>query len=235
MIIQVGNPFSFVTPDPFSSSTILTLNGQGANGSTSIIDSSPKARAITRVGDVQISTAVSFGGGSSILFDGNGDYLTAANSADFAFLTGAVTGEAWVYLTGTKSVWPIFDTCPIGGAGARNTSLVFLLDSTRKAQVFSGNSARTGSIVVPLNTLTHVAFVRRTTAANDFRIYVGGQIAFTGTLATACGDQAFSSGILADSSTNTTVQFQGHMIQRITRAARYWDAFTPPGPPFPTV
>lgn len=237
MIIQVGNPFLFdaaVPPDPFLGSTVLILNGQGANGSANIIDSSPNARAITRVGDVQISTAVSFGGGSSILFDGNGDYLTAANSADFVFGTGAVTGEAWVVLQGTKTVWAMFDTLPLGGSGTRSTSLQFGFNSTRKPYVFSNGSARTGAIVVPLNTLTHVAFVRRSTAANDFRIYVDGRIALTGTLNTTLGSQAFSAGVTADIPTDTTAQFQGHMIQRITRAARYWDAFTPPGPPFPT-
>jgi hypothetical protein len=61
---------------------VLLLEGDGTDGSTNIIDSSPTPKTITRFGDTKISTTQSKYGGSSIYFDGSGDYLSIpANSS----------------------------------------------------------------------------------------------------------------------------------------------------------
>lgn len=54
---------------------VLYLPFNGANGSTTFIDESNSAYAITGYGNAQISTDYSFGGNPSLLLDGSGDFL----------------------------------------------------------------------------------------------------------------------------------------------------------------
>jgi hypothetical protein len=70
---------------------------RGTNGQ--VLDSSLKNDWVT-VGNAQISTAQSKFGGSSIAFDGTGDYLTSPNLGGLlSFGAGDFTIEAWVYLS----------------------------------------------------------------------------------------------------------------------------------------
>ena len=66
--------------DPYLANVVLHLKGDGENNSTNILDSSPTPKTITRFGDTKISTAQSKYGGSSLYFDGTGDYLTFPNN-----------------------------------------------------------------------------------------------------------------------------------------------------------
>jgi len=83
----------------------LLLHGDGANGSTTIVDSSGSPKTPTAYGNAQISTAQSLFGGASIKFDGAGDYLEYAPHADFDFGAGDFTLECDVYFTG----WPVLN------------------------------------------------------------------------------------------------------------------------------
>ena len=68
--------FSTLTPaEPYFHNNSLLLHGDGTNGSTTFKDDSINNHTITAYGNAQISTAQSKFGGSSIYFDGNGDYL----------------------------------------------------------------------------------------------------------------------------------------------------------------
>jgi hypothetical protein len=84
--------------DPSFSNVSLLLHGNGTNGSTSIIDSSPSPKTVTAFGNAQISTAQSRFGGGSIAFDGNGDYLRLPVDASLAMDSGNFTIEMWIYL-----------------------------------------------------------------------------------------------------------------------------------------
>ena len=77
----------------------LLLPFNGSNGATSTSDSSNNNSTVTFVGTSQISTAQSKFGGSSMLFDGDSDYLTVTNSSFSTFnASGAtLTIEFWVY------------------------------------------------------------------------------------------------------------------------------------------
>lgn len=75
----------------------LLLRGNGVDGSTYIVDSSyytPKA--ITVGGNAQIDTAQYKFDGSSILFDGSGDYIYAGDSDDWTSGSGDYTVDFWV-------------------------------------------------------------------------------------------------------------------------------------------
>ena len=77
----------------------LLLPFDGSNGATSTTDSSNSNNSVTFVGTSQISTAQSKFGGSSMLFDGDSDYLTVTNSS-FSSLSSSgksFTIEYWVY------------------------------------------------------------------------------------------------------------------------------------------
>lgn len=93
--------------DPHSFSVVLYLRGDGVNGSTNIVDLSPVPKTISVFGNTQISTAQSKYGGSSIYFDGTGDYLT---TTDPGLGIGDFTIEAWIY--SLNSFTPIVSNVP---------------------------------------------------------------------------------------------------------------------------
>jgi hypothetical protein len=98
------NSYQFAAPtDPYFSNVSLLLHGDGANGSTTIIDSSPSPKTVTAVGDAQISTTESKFGGSSIAFDGSGDYLSVISSSAFSLgqSNEPYTVEFFFYLNAT--------------------------------------------------------------------------------------------------------------------------------------
>jgi len=81
------------------SNTALMLHGNGEDGSTSIIDSSLSPKTVSVFDNAQIDEDESKFGGSSILFDGNGDYLTVPYNSKFNILdslTSSKTVDFWV-------------------------------------------------------------------------------------------------------------------------------------------
>jgi len=98
--MNLVNPYRFAPAgptDPDFASVVLLLHCNGSNGGTTFTDNSSYGRAMTANGNAQTSTAQSKFNGSSGLFDGAGDYLTASASSDFTFGTGDYTIESWVY------------------------------------------------------------------------------------------------------------------------------------------
>jgi len=94
---DAANPKSYPAgQDPYVNNVSLMLSMDGANNSTTFIDSSQNALAVTAVADAKISTAQSKFGGSAAYFDGTGDYLTVASNAAIAFGLGDFTIECWV-------------------------------------------------------------------------------------------------------------------------------------------
>lgn len=77
-----------------SNNSSLLLHGNGADGSTLFIDETGKT--VTAYGNAQISTAQSKFGGSSMYFDGAGDYLSTPSNADFDFGTEDFTIELFI-------------------------------------------------------------------------------------------------------------------------------------------
>jgi hypothetical protein len=71
--------------DPYINNVVLFLKGDGTNGSTAVVDSSPTPKTINRINNPVISTAQSKYGGSSIYFDGSsrleipGSFLSSAS------------------------------------------------------------------------------------------------------------------------------------------------------------
>lgn len=80
----------------FDTDTKLMLHMNGADASTTFTDSSVSGHTVTVNGNAQIDTAQSKFGSASGLFDGTGDYLSLADSADWFKSTGNFTLDFWV-------------------------------------------------------------------------------------------------------------------------------------------
>jgi len=92
--------------DPYFSNVSLLLHGDGINGSTTILDSSPTPKTVIPVGNAQISTTDPKFGTGSVLLDGNGDYLRS-NVSPFNVRTSAFTAESWVKIS-TRTKFCLF-------------------------------------------------------------------------------------------------------------------------------
>lgn len=77
--------------------TVLLLHMDGTDGSTDFIDDGINSHIVTAQDNAQIDTArVKFGTGA-LLCDGASDYLSIADHADWAFGTGALTIDFWIW------------------------------------------------------------------------------------------------------------------------------------------
>lgn len=210
--------------DPYYDQTVLLLPMNGANASTSFIDSSRTAKAITVNGNTQLSTTQSKFGGSSAYFDGTGDWLTNTNT-DFQF-PGNFTIEAWIYPTNVTGGFNLF------AFGTDTTGrYVFYINNGSLIGNYFGASNTTFGGTITINTWTHLAFVRN---SSTITAYVNGvSLATTETNSNTLGNSG-QLNIGASALGGST--YIGYMDDlRITKGiARYTSNFTLPVRPNPT-
>ena len=232
MSIIYVNPYSFASAptDPNFANVSLLLHGDGANNSTTFTDSSSNNFTLSRVGDVKISTTQSKFGGSSIFFDGAGDYLTLANNSVFTF-PSSFTVEAWVYPTAiVDPLDAIFTLRWIGTWNSGGPGLVLcvggLVWENGSVQYYTGGNVAT-------NDWTHLAVSRNGTS---MKVYKNGSEVFSTTATLSLGDtNAPAIGLLDTTSGTARFLFTGYIDElRVTKGvARYTANFTPPTAPFP--
>ena len=230
--------------EQYYNNTSLLLRGQGSNGSTSIIDSSVNNSIVSRFGNTMISTTQSKYGGSSIYFDGNGDYLTIPNSTNYDFGTGNFTIEMWVNPSAVGLVTG--DQKHLFGKRATSLSYASVLGfltyssvtSNFSVSFFRSTNGTSYSIqytspatFVSPNVWTHLAFVR---SGNEYSVYVNGikYIASASSSGVVYNDtSAFAVGSTFSGISPSTRAFSGYIDDfRVTKGiARYTSNFTPPG------
>jgi hypothetical protein len=207
---------------------MLLLRMDGTNGSTTFTDASPTPKAVTAVGDAQISTAQSRYGGASLLLDGTGDYLSFPTSADFAPGTGDFTVECWIRFTSVPSS---------GYAGIANTMSSLSGGSTTHWHF--GYRAGFGLYLGQHGNATH-AYATWTPAANTWYAVAAVRASGTvrlfidGALQTVVNPSALSAANFS-AQTNfvigliaTPAYFNGYIDDfRLTKAARYSASYTP--------
>jgi hypothetical protein len=99
----------------------------------------------------------------SISFNGSSQYAYAPSNSAFAFGTNSFTVEAWVYLTTSQENF-VFDT----RTSASTSGIGFRIGSDNKLYYSdNANNLLTGT-TIPLNTWTHVAWVRNGTTLTGY-------------------------------------------------------------------
>lgn len=232
-IFPVGvNSISNVA-DPYAANVVLFLKGNGTNGSTTIVDSSPSPKSITILGNTQISTADSKYNGSSIYFDGTGDYLTAV-SGDFALGTSDFTIEFWfksedVSSSRQRGFYQISPTSGGLSTNYANGSLIFQGSGNGINNVFGGivsvvDATNIGSNSSVINTTDwfHCAISRN---SGLVRFFLNGSLLNSNTVST----NLTSTNLAVGGYYNSSYLYQGFLSHyRITSTiGRYTTAFNP--------
>lgn len=220
--------------DPFFNSVVFLSKLDGIDAATEAIDESLTGHAITFAGTAQLDTAQRVFGPSSLLCDGNSDYIFAADSTDFEFGSGAFTLEAWFRpssVTGTQTVLAKFNS----GGDQRSWS-IFILNNTTvefwysiNGQTGDGNRFRIDGLkTLVIGTWYAIAIVR---SGNDLHVFVDGELLITGDVTGHTihpGTGRLSLG--AHTTEGTPGSFlNGHVDEvRITKGvARYTADYTP--------
>lgn len=150
--------------DPYLADVILFLKGDGANGSTSIIDSASSPNTITNSGAV-ISTTHSKYGGSSIYFNGSA-IISCPDRADLLPPTASWCVEMWIRptsLSGTPYLMGKGDAATALGSTIAAGLNIFAL--------YQGSSGRNVSFTLTVDTWQHLAVVLHNSV---FRAYLNG-------------------------------------------------------------
>jgi hypothetical protein len=236
-LITPGQP---VPIDLNRSNVSLLLHGDGTNGSTTIVDSSPSPKSVTANGGAQISTAESKFGGASIAFDGNNDWLSISNAA-LALGSGDFTVECFVRWAGDTNAGDTAASNLIDFRTAEpsNQFYMFIRPSTgiepQAFQYYVNGAARiTSTTLATLNTWRHIAIAKSSATTTmyvdgvsqgtwaDSTNYTSTTATIGGRFAAVLGDQRSLNGYIDD--------------LRITKGvARYTANFTPPTAPFPDI
>jgi hypothetical protein len=183
------------------------------------------------VGNAQISTAQSKFGGSSMYFDGTGDYLVAPSRATTA-LEGDFTVEFWLYRTAGNN---FFFT--LGDSFSSTGFDLYIGNSGNNLRLFSNNGVvidvAISSILLPATTWTHVAIVRY---SGSVKLYASGVQAGSAWSSTT----AFSGAVYVGAefyNGSVTGTCNGYIDDlRVTKGiARYTSNFTPPTTAFLTL
>ena len=190
----------------------------------SIIDNA-MINDLETAGNAQISTAQSKFGGSSLYFDGTGDYLYSANTQAAFLGTGDFTIECWLKTSSTgsyKSILVPADVYSISGF----YNFIVRSDNTIALEQGGGSTLVQSTTQVTDGNWHHVAACRSGTTT---RIFVDGVL--EGTLSS----DTYSYGISTVGNYVGTYQpaiynFNGYIDDlRITKGyARYTSSFTPP-------
>ena len=213
----------------------LLLHADGANGSTSIIDSSLSPKSATVYGAAAISTSVSKFGGSS-LFGGNqpGARVAYAPSTDLDMGSGDFTVEAHVYRVAATGQFEFFMQHRTGTGywgfwlGLPDGNVPEFSICNTNSEIFRATSGTP----FPTGQWTHVAGVR---LANVIRLYVAGQQVASQIVSGALFGPSDPLILFGLSDGDSRFQFNGYLDDvRITKGlARYTSNFVPPAAPFP--
>lgn len=219
-------PTAPVTPTP---ATTLLVNGMNAGiyDATAIND-------METVGNAQVTTAVSKFGGSSVYFDGTGDYLTSNAASDlYAFGTGDFTVEMWFNLSSFANLQVLYDSRPTSTDGLYVCIFVPAGGASVNLQV-SAATQITGTATLSTGVWYHLALSRSSGSTKMFLngTQVGSTYADTnaylnsGTTRPFIGGSSYSAG---------TLTVNGYIDEvRVTKGvARYTSNFTPPTKAFP--
>jgi YD repeat-containing protein len=232
--------------DPYINQVSLLLHGNGADGSTTFVDSSPSPKTLTAQGNAKSATAQNKYGGASASFDGAGDYLTAPSGTEWNFAAGNFTVEAWIRFGDVSTHRTIVGNVDLQAAPFKGWVMRYDPISTPaglRFVAFKGDASNTRDVFQiawspSTNVWYHVAAVR---SGSTMLFFVDGQIIGSGTLVNATTIAHASGKTLVigaqDQGASLDLFMNGHIDDlRISKGvARYTVAFTPPTQELPHV
>jgi hypothetical protein len=217
-----------VRTDANASSLVLAIPMDGANNGTTFTDESAtirgsgSAKTITPTGNAKTSTTTSKFYGSSGSFDGTGDYLSLASSADFSFGTGDFTIEWYQYWNAVGYFGTLYDTNYAGTPG-----LVIQSGPTGTYTIIGGSALSFSSSTAPtLAVWTHYALVR---SGSTVTLYRNGIADGSGTATGSIGNStttAYIAGSPSGGGYYVNAYIQDFRIYK--GVAKYTSNFNPP-------
>lgn len=206
--------------------TVLLLHTDGTDGSTTFTDSSSGAKAITANGNAQIDTAFKKFGTGSGLFDGTGDYLTAADSADWDFGTGDFTIDTWVRFSTVSSTQAICDVGKGGVAGGKGVLIRWVSSSNSWIVNINNSTVFDTGDTIAADTWYHLALTRSGSTAYLFRDGI-----LKASVANSTNISGSTEGLFVGIDQPLEVPLNGWLDEfRIVKGQAIWTAaFTPAG------
>lgn len=218
--------------DPFFNNVVLLCHFDGANGSTTITDSSAAAHSLTTSGTISLTTAQLVFGTASLSQTTSTSYVATPDSADWDFGNGQFTIEAWVRPTSALTIIRTIVAQFGGGTdlgwffGWNNGVLSFYYSTTG-----TDNPVIGGTYPGAINQWMHVAVDRD--ASNVLRVYANGAVLASATVASTFFNSSRSLRILNDENANRGVIGQIDDLRITKGVARYGGAYFVPREAFP--
>jgi len=161
-------------------------------------------------------------GGTSIYFDGSGDYISARGMGAHAGYP--MTIEMWIYPAST-TINGLFDSAPNTAGGIRNWGA--------NVAAVQGQEGTGATFTVSANVWQHIAFVYDD---GSIKVYVNGTLNASGTFSTAgfswayFGHEAANNGTMNFGTINNGLtSYNGYMDEiRVSNVVRYSSNFTAP-------
>jgi len=215
----------------------ISADAKGYSGGTglsniSFVDSETTPKTVTPNGNAQLSNVQSKFGGGAGYFDGTGDYLSLADSADWDFGSGDFTVDFWLRF---NTVAPAEFVGQIDSIGNNTSWLLFYDqgDGNRLRFMYSSNGATLISLncswTPSANTWYHIAAVR---SGTTLKVYVNGtQVGSTGDVT---GVTIYNSTLPLRVGFGESYYLNGYLDEiRISKGvARWTENFTPPTAPY---
>ena len=230
------------TGDVYFPQTSLLLPFDGSDAATSTSDLSNRNGTVSFAGTAQLSTGQSKFGGSSLLLDGNSDYVSISDSYwNTAFDSGDFSVECWVrfdsgVLDGSTAVEFMATRGNSGGSSTNGWGLRKYNDNFIAWYMRIGSSwvylnySQGTKTTVSADTWYHVAVTR---SGNTWKLFLNGTaedtITNSGSITSANGDR-FVIGALAGGNFSADLYMDGYIEDvRVTIGhARYTSNFTAP-------
>jgi len=152
--------------------SIVNGGAGGAGGSGIVVVSYPDiyAAAASTTGSPTVSTS----GSGSVAFSGTGQYLSTPSNSGFAFGTGDLTVEAWIYANSLSGERGFFQTsATAGGLQTSYTDGLILVANPAGNGINAnlGNTTISTGNAITINTWYHVAFTR---SSGSCRLFING-------------------------------------------------------------
>ena len=222
-----GRTSNYYITDP---QNVLMISGQGANGSTAVIDEC--GNPMTCNGNAAITTAQYKFGASSIVFDGAGDYLSTGDSVDWYFGDQPFTADMWVRFNALGNCSLLYQQTD----GSNGWDMYYNNGAHTLSLWSQAGGSNTVYITCPWTPSTgiwyHIAWIRESSAnaASAWGFYINGVRqtltlgggSWNGVMGNFSGNLQVGSGLDGD--------FNGWLQDiRISKGiARWTSSFTPP-------